>query len=250
MKKKYLSRQRALAMALSLTLILLLGAGCDGTPKDPNESAAQPEPPSAGMTAPDTTAAQPELPAAETADAAASSVPPGPSKQPVAVYRLVFPEERVFTCAAGYSSAEAPIRLSKDQVENGWVSYEESLVPFSDYLLEHPDASLLMWAGIHNVMLESWEISLNDGWICYMYRGEMDHATGTFDPGGRGTIYSAMIGRPEDPYVFCLYWNNYFETDFEEPLESFQEGDPGYVSLEDMRAFLSGITVELDTEQP
>ncbi|MBD5084356.1 MAG: hypothetical protein HDT33_04635 [Clostridiales bacterium] len=246
MKKECLSRKQSLAMALSLTLILLLGAGCDGTPKGSSESAAQPELPSAGIASD----AQPESPAAETAGIIVSPTPPEPSKRPAAVYRLVFPEECVFTCEASYSSAEAPICLSKDRVENGWVSYEESLMPFSDYLLEHPDASLLMWAGIHNVMLESWEISLNDGWICYMYRGEMDHATGTFDPGGRGTIYSAMIGWPEDPYVFCLYWNNYFETDFEEPLESFQEGDPGYVSLEDMRSFLSGITVERDTEQP
>ena len=60
-------------------------------------------------------------------------------------------------------------------------------------------------------MLESWEISLNDEWICYMYKGEMNHATGTFDPGGTGTIYSAMIGQSGGEYVFCFFWNNYIK---------------------------------------
>ncbi|MDE6280355.1 MAG: hypothetical protein K2M15_00945, partial [Oscillospiraceae bacterium] len=140
MKKKYLVGKRALAMAFGLALILLFGAGCDGAPKASNESAAQP---SAGTAAPDASAAQSEPPAAGTADIAVGAIPPEPPRRPTVVYRLIFPEKRVFTCEAGYSSVEAPIRLSKDQVENGWVNYEESLVPFSYYLLEHPDASLL-----------------------------------------------------------------------------------------------------------
>lgn len=207
---------------------------------EPEVSSAPPEPPK-------------QSPAKASAPDAGRLVPPGPSfrqpKQPelpAATHRLVFPSERVFTCEAGYSSIEEPIRFSKDGVENGWISYDKSLVPFSDDLLEHPDASLLMLCGVHEYMLESWEIPLNDGWVCYMYRGEMDHAAATFDPGGRGTIYCAMIGRPGDESVFCLHWINYIETPVEEPLESFHEGDPGYVSIEDMRSFLSGITVEED----
>lgn len=212
--------KRKFITVLCLALVLMFGAGC-------NANSGESIPPSAEAPEPDV-----------------SSIPSEPSNQPAATYRLVFPAESVFTCQASYSAEEASIRFSKDQVENGWVSYEESLVPFSDDLLEHPDASLIMWTGIHELMLESSEIPLNDGWVCYMYRGEMNHATGTSDPGGSGTIYSAMIGRPEDKNVFCLYWNNYFETDVEEPLESFQEDDPGYVSVEDMRSFLSGIVVE------
>lgn len=53
-----------------------------------------------------------------------------------------------------------------------------------------------------------------------------------------------MIGRPGSEYVFCLFWDNYLETPFEEPLESLQEDDPGYVSLGEMKSFLSGIVVE------
>ena len=207
-------------------------------------------PPSVEVSEPPIASMENILPTAKVSEPEVNSVPPKPSEKPAATYRLVFPEERVFTCEASYSSIEEPILLSKDGVEKGWVYYDKSLVPFSDYLLEHPDASLLMWAGIHDLMLESWEISLNDEWICYMYRGEMNHATGTFDPGGRGTIYSAMIGRPGDEYVFCIFWQNYIDTDFEEPLESFHEGDPGYVSIEDMRSFLSGITVEGDAQRP
>lgn len=218
-----------LAAAFYLALLFLLCAGCDSSPAALTESI----PPSVEVL-------EPEV----------NSVPPKPSKQPAATDRLVFPEERVFTCAAGYSSAEEPIHFSKDGVEKGWVCYDKSLVPFSDILLEHPDASLLMLGGVHEYMLESWELRLNDGWLCYLYRGEADHATAVFDPGGRGTIYRAMIGRPGDESVFCIFWQNYIDTDFEEPLESFHEGDPGYVSIEDMRSFLSGITVEGDAQRP
>lgn len=218
-----------LAAAFYLVLLFLFCAGCGGSPAALTESV----PPSVEVSGPEV-----------------SPAPPKPSEQPAATDRLVFPAESAFTCAAGYSSAEEPIHFSKDEVEKGWVCYDKSLVPFSDYLLEHPDASLLMLCGVHEYMLESWELPLNDGWLCYLYRGEADHATAVFDPGGRGTIYRAMIGRPGDESVFCLFWNNYIETDFEEPLESFHEGDPGYVSIEDMRSFLSGITVEGDAQRP
>lgn len=218
-----------LAAAFYLVLLFLFCAGCDSSPAALTES----RPPSVEVLEPE-----------------ASPAPPKPSEQPAVTDRLVFPAESAFTCAAGYSSAEEPIHFSKDEVEKGWVCYDRSLVPFSDILLEHPDASLLMLFGVHECVLESWEIGLNDDWACYLYRGEMDHATGSFDPGGRGTIYRAMIGRPGDESVFCLFWNNYIETDFEEPLESFREGDPGYVSIEDMRSFLSGITVEEDVQRP
>lgn len=217
-----------LAAAFYLVLLFLFCAGCDSSPAALTES----RPPSVEVLEPE-----------------ASPAPPKPSEQPAA-YRLDFPSERVLDCEAGYSSAEEPIHFSKDEVENGWVCYDKSLVPFSDILLEHPDAPLLMLFGVHEYVLESWELRLNDGWICYMYKGELDHATGSFDPGGRGTIYRAMIGRPRDESIFCLFWNNYIETDFEEPLESFHEGDLGYVSIEDMRSFLSGITVEEDVQRP
>lgn len=220
--------KRSLATAFSLALLLLSAVGCDGAPAAP-----------AGSADPAVSSAPPA------ADPAPSPTQSGPPVE-TAAYRLVFPADRVFTCAASWSSEEEPFPFSKDQVENGWVWYEKSLVPFSDHLLDHPDASLLMWTGVHECMLESWEIGLNDGWVCYLYRGERDHATAVFDPGGTGTAYSAMIGRPGDEHVFCLAWQNYVETDLEEPLESFQEGDPGYVSTEDMRSFLSGITVERD----
>lgn len=235
-----------LAAAFYLALLFLLCAGCGGSPAALTESI----PPSVEALGPPVASMESIPPSVEVLEPEVNSAPPKPSKQPAATDRLVFPEERVFTCAAGYSSAEEPIHFSKDEVENGWVCYDKSLVPFSDYLLEHPDASLLMLCGVHEYMLESWEIPLNDGWICYMYRGETDHATGAFDPGGRGTIYRAMIGRPGDESVFCLFWNNYIETPFEEPLESFHEGDPGYVSIEDMRSFLSGITVEGYARRP
>ena len=213
--------------AFYLALIILICTSCDGGPVSLMENT----PPSAEVSEPDV-----------------SLIPSKPSMRPAIDYRLVFPAESVFTCKTKYSSAEEPIHFSKDQVENGWISYERSLVPFSKNLLEHPDASLLMWVGIHEVMLESWEISLNDEWICYMYKGEMNHATGTFDPGGTGTIYSAMIGQSGGEYVFCFFWNNYIEAPFEKPLESFQENDPGYASVEDIRSFLSGIVVKESTE--
>lgn len=227
------------AAAFYLALLFLLCAGCGGSPAASTGSI----PSSAGASVPGASPAPAE--------------PPGPSfgqskrpEQSAAAYRLAFPAERVLDCEAGYSSIEEPIPLSKDGVEQGRVCYDKSLVPFSDILLEHPDASLLMLFGVHECVLERWELRLNDGWLCYLYQGELDHATGSFDPGGRGTIYRAMIGRPGDESVFCLFWNNYIETDFEEPLESFQEGDPGYVSIEDMRSFLSGITVEGDAQRP
>lgn len=219
-----MKKQWAALMAFSLTMLFMFGTGCSSSPKDFAESI------------------QPGLPSDEAENT--TGIPAAPEQSSAASYRLVFPSGSVFSCAESYSSLEAPIHLSKDGVENGWVCYDKSLIPFSDYLLEHPDASLLMLIGVHQGLLESWEISLNDGWICYMYHGEMDHATGTRDPGGRGTEYSAMVGRPGDEYVFCLFWKNYFDTPFDEPLESFQENDPGYVSLDDMKSFLSGIVVE------
>ena len=222
--------KRVLFIAFSLTILFMFGTGCSSTPKDFAESI------------------QSSSPSDEVENT--TGIPTVPEQSSATSYRLVFPAGSVFSCAKSYSSFEAPFHLNKDGVENGWVCYDESLIPFSDYLLEYPDASMLMWMGVHQVLLESWEISLNDGWICYMYHGEMDHATGTRDPGGRGTIYSAMIGQPGDEYVFCLFWNNYFETSFDEPLESFQKNDPGYVSLEDMKFFLSGIVVEGNTECP
>lgn len=216
--------KRAFLIAFGLTMLFMFSVGCSSTSEDFPESI------------------QPGLPSdiVETI----AGTPTAPEQSSATSYRLVFPVESVFSCAESYSSLEPSIQFAKDGVENGWICYDVSHIPFSDYLLEHPDASLLMWIGVHQVLLESWEISLNDGWICYMYQGEMDHATGTNDPGGRGAEYSAMIGRPGDEYVFCLFWDNYFETPVDEPLESFQENDPGYVSLEDMKSFLSGIVVE------
>lgn len=252
--------KRVLFIAFSLTILLMFGAGCNSTPRDfaesippvsPSDEVEHTEnipPVSPSDEVEHTESIPPELPSDEVENT--MGIPAVPEQSSAISYRLVFPAERVFSCAESYSSVETPIQLNKDEVENGWVYYDKSLIPFSDYLLEHPDASLLMWTGVHQAMLESWEISLNDGWICYMYQGEMDHATGTGDPGGRGTEYSAMIGQPGDEYVFCLFWNNYFETSFDEPLESFQENDPGYVSLEDMKSFLSGIVVEGNDECP
>lgn len=184
--------RRKLIAASCLALVFLLCGGCN------DNLAASPEsiPPSGEVSVPE---ASPVPPSAEATEPEASPVPTEPSGQPAAACRLVFPAERVFTCAEGYSSIEEPVRFSKDGVEQGWICYDKSLVPFSDYLLEHPDASLLMLCRVHEYMLESWEIPLNDGWICYMYRGETDHATATFDPGGRGTIYRAMIGQPRVP---------------------------------------------------
>lgn len=216
--------KRVLFIAFSLTILFMFGTGCSSSQKDFAKSI------------------QSSLPSDEAENT--TGIPAVPEQSSTISYRLVFPSGSVFSCAENYSSFEAPIHLNKDGVKNGWVCYDKSLIPFSDYLLEHPDASLLMWMGAHQVLLASWEISLNDGWICYMYQGEMDHATGTRAPGGRGTEYSAMVGRPGDEYVFCLFWDNYFETPVDEPLKSFQENDPGYVSLEDMKSFLSGIVVE------
>ena len=216
--------KQAFSIAFSLAVLFMFGTGCSSMPEDFPES-IQPGSPSDVV---------------ETV----AGTPTTPEQSPAISYRLVFPVESVFSCAESYSSLEPSIQLAKDGVENGRICYDVSHIPFSNYLLEHPDASLLMWMGVHQLLLESWEISLNDGWICYMYQGEMDHATGTGDPGGRGIAYSAMIGRPGSEYVFCLFWDNYLETPFEEPLESFQEDDPGYVSLGEMKSFLSGIVVE------
>lgn len=219
--------KRVLFLAFSLTILFLLGTGCRGAPKSSAEST------------------QSGLPSGEAENT--TGIPTVAEQSSAISYRLVFPSESVFSCAESDSSLEMPFRFAKDGVENGRVCYDASLIPFSDSLLEHPDASMLMWTGAHQVLMESWEIDLNDGWICYMYQGEMDHATGTGDPGGRGTAYSAMIGQPGDENVFCLFWDNYFETSFDEPLESFQENDPGYVSPEDMKSFLSGVVIERES---
>lgn len=148
---------------------------------------------------------------------------------------LIFPnDQRISLADMEGDGGEVGAKILLDGEPVGSVWWRTSLEPLTQETFLHPDRTGLGWfPGVHTLLDDSWQYSLNDGWECWLYQLRNDPSTPDQPDQAEGTIYSALIGRPDETDVFLVTIQCY--KDSPQGPEPLDEGDPGYLSLEQMQ---------------